>query len=325
VAVAQESEFKMPKDHYVSQVHLRKFYSPALNNRRMFAVRKSDLHTFTAKSEEVCRIHDGNTNNYLEHPRAIEDFLKIIEPKYTAAVRAAENGELDNETVFTIAGFVSSVLVCSPAGARVGSAPIENVVDAYAEHLDRTEKLEPVPDGLGVASYSELAAKVVVDPKYSQALGISKIIRFTEMFGNCDWEILLNREASSPFFTSDFPAAVERSKNQWCLDRIVPLSPTVAVRMIPDRTKNTAAFDLTFPDFRYRVVEMSRSDVVKVNRLLVRCAEELVFFRDDMPWVHTLIEKNRDFWSKPDNHHSLLPDGSSVVLTEQRIQRRNNR
>ena len=63
----------MPLDHYVSQVHLKKFYSPALGNR-MYAIRKSDLKVFTPRSEDVCRIMDGSTNAYLREDRAIEGF-----------------------------------------------------------------------------------------------------------------------------------------------------------------------------------------------------------------------------------------------------------
>ena len=69
----------MPLHHYVSQVHLRKFYSPTLGNR-MYATRKADLKAFTPNSESVCRVMNGSTNAYLLKDRVIEDFLKTIEP-----------------------------------------------------------------------------------------------------------------------------------------------------------------------------------------------------------------------------------------------------
>ena len=43
--LSTESLVAMPLDHYVSQVHLKKFYSPALGDR-MYAMRKSDNHAF---------------------------------------------------------------------------------------------------------------------------------------------------------------------------------------------------------------------------------------------------------------------------------------
>jgi hypothetical protein len=72
-------------DHYVSQVHLKRFYTPALNEL-MYAVRKSDLKRFTPRSDDVCRIDEGNTNRYLTEPRAIEEFLKPVEHRYNAAI-----------------------------------------------------------------------------------------------------------------------------------------------------------------------------------------------------------------------------------------------
>jgi hypothetical protein len=54
----------MALDHYVSQVHLRSFYSPALGER-LYAIRKSNGKAFTPNSESVCRIDDGSTNAYL--------------------------------------------------------------------------------------------------------------------------------------------------------------------------------------------------------------------------------------------------------------------
>ena len=63
----------MPLDHYVSQVHLKNFNSPALD----------DLKRFRTKSQDVCRIEDGSTNAYLKENRAIEEFLKDVEPRTT--------------------------------------------------------------------------------------------------------------------------------------------------------------------------------------------------------------------------------------------------
>ena len=88
----------MPLDHYVSQVHLRKFQSPALGNR-MYAIRKSNLKAFTPDSGAVCGINDGSTNAYLRENRGIEDFLRTVEPKYNAALDKLIAGEFAGEHV----------------------------------------------------------------------------------------------------------------------------------------------------------------------------------------------------------------------------------
>ena len=83
----------MPLDHYVSQVHLKQFYSPALEGKQMFGFRKRDGHVFPCQSKDVCRVQDGSTNEYLLHDRAIEEFLKTIEPKYNSALSELRTGK----------------------------------------------------------------------------------------------------------------------------------------------------------------------------------------------------------------------------------------
>ena len=50
----------MALDHYVSQVHLKQFFSPALGSR-LYATKKSDLKSFQCHSKDVCRIEEGST------------------------------------------------------------------------------------------------------------------------------------------------------------------------------------------------------------------------------------------------------------------------
>ena len=63
----------MPLDHYVSQVHLKNFYSPVLDGL-MYGIRKSDLKCFRTKSQDVCRIEDGSTNAYLRKIGPLRNF-----------------------------------------------------------------------------------------------------------------------------------------------------------------------------------------------------------------------------------------------------------
>ena len=93
----------MALDHYVSQVHLRNFYSPTLGER-MHAVRKSDSKSFTPNAESVCRIEQGSSNAYLTHDRLIEELLTGIEPKYNAAAKKLAAGEIDPECILDRSG-----------------------------------------------------------------------------------------------------------------------------------------------------------------------------------------------------------------------------
>jgi hypothetical protein len=86
----------MPLDHYVSQVHLKNFYSP-VSPKRMYAIRKFDLKTLPCNAPIVCRIEEGSTNAYLINDRAIEDFLLAVEPKYNASVVKLQGDKIDRE------------------------------------------------------------------------------------------------------------------------------------------------------------------------------------------------------------------------------------
>ena len=97
-------------------MHLKNFNSPALD----------DLKRFRTKSQDVCRIEDGSTNAYLKENRAIEEFLKDVEPRYNASVAKLRENKIDQECIFCIAGFVAYIVACSPAAMRIYSGPMKS-------------------------------------------------------------------------------------------------------------------------------------------------------------------------------------------------------
>jgi hypothetical protein len=226
----------MPLDHYVSQVHLKNFYSPALGEL-MFAMRKSDLKQFQCRSQDVCRIEEGTTNKYLSEPRAVEEFLQTVEPKYNAALDNFRKGDYGTESIHALSGFIGYVTCCSPAAMRINVAPLETILLETAKLLDAKGIFGKSPESLGNKTLTELlkdgTVKFDVDRKYPQAIGISNIIERVSIYGNSSWEILLN-DTNSPYLTSDFPAAIELVPAERNMRRIVPLAPDVAVRITPD-------------------------------------------------------------------------------------------
>ena len=305
----------MPLDHFVSQVHLKNFYSPVLG-KRMFALRKTDMKAFTPDAYSVCRIPDGSTNQYLSEPRAIEDFLKDIEPNYNRALADIVSDKVCRETVFVLAGFIAYVLTCSPGGMRMHSEPHRGAVAETARLLDKTGEFGTPPPELSGGTLTELLdsnrVQVQVDPKYPQAMGISSIHERTNAFGNFRWEVLINDWKDSPFFTSDFPVAIEHTKDRRIINRLVPLSPTLAVRIHPDLSYDQSAQDFTFPGFRRIVRRPTYAEVARINRLLVQCAESTVFFRDNHDWVERLVRANATFRIEP--HTDRLPYGTCTLL-----------
>jgi hypothetical protein len=287
----------MALDHYVSQVHLRNFNS---SDGYLHAIRKRDLKPFRTSSRSVCRIEDGNTNRYLVTPRLVEDeFLPLIEPKYNASVAKFRDGKIDREAIFSIAGFLAYVVTCSPTAMRTAVPFMTKNLEAAAKALDQTGLMPKAPASLGNKSMTELLedgeVKFIVDPKFPQAMSSTGIAAQLSIFGNSSWEILTNTHGDSPFFTSDYPAAIEASGINTPVIRIVPLAPDVAVRIYPDVGLRNAPIDLTFQRFRARYRVLTRQEVRNVNQTIVRSAEDLVFFRDERDWVPTFVKRNSDF------------------------------
>jgi hypothetical protein len=306
----------MPLDHYIPQVHLKNFYSPVLGDR-MYATRKSDLKSFTPNSKSVCRINDGSTNAYLKEDRAIEEFLKTIEPKYNEALAKLIGDKIDEQCIYTIGGFFAYVVSCSPAGMRIQSGPLKSSVETVAATMEARGLIPPPPKELGGESLVELlgtgAVKVKVDPKFPQAIGISSIHRSLAIFGNFRWDILLNDFNDSPFFTSDFPAAIEETRDRRIINRIVPLAPNLAIRIRPDLTIDKDLADFSFANFRCRRSSVSHKEAEEINRLIVRCAEDTVFYRDDLAWVQKFIAKHRHYRVEPSTSKQPTRNGSLLI------------
>jgi hypothetical protein len=157
--------------------------------------------------------------------------------------------------------------------------------------------------------------EIVIDPKFSQTLGILLIVYLTATFGNFKWEMLCNNFDDHPFFTSDFPAAFEKTDDPRLLNRIVPLAPYLALRMRRDPLLNRGQADCSFSHFRCRRRHVSHKELVMLNRLTVRCAEDSVFYRDDQPWVHRLIAKNQYSYIEPHTHTLATPPGILLSST----------
>ena len=304
----------MALDHFVSQVHLKNFYAKALG-QRMYAIRKTDLKAYTCDSRSQCRIQDGSTNPYLQEPRAIEEFLKDIEPRYNASLEKLRTGKLDPETIFTIAGFAAFVAICSPAGMRIQSEPMQRTVELSTEMLDGEGRIPTAPPLLDGVSITELlqsgAVKVEIDPKYTQSMGISSITENLSIWGNSHWDIVVNEVADSPFFTSDFPVAIECSARSGVINRIIPLSPNLAIRIHPD-IEQRGLKNFSFQNLRIKHIKASRHEITAINKTIVQCAETTVYYSKDLPWITRFVAKYQDFHVAPDTQR--IPYGSGHML-----------
>lgn len=313
----------MALDHFVSQVHLRRFVDQTTD--RLNAIRKSDLKEFSPRTQDVCRIEEGNSNSYLTESRAIESFLKTVEGPYNSAVDRFVEGRPDATSIHALAGFLGYVLTCSPAAMRIGSEPLKAFLHSEVNLLEKLGELPPSPPALGSKNLSELLDDGIVhfkiDPKYPQAIGTTNILHRLVIFGNSRWELLFNNHADCPFFTSDFPVAIEKTRDPRVLGRLFPLTPGVAARVTPDIEVERRGADLSFKHFSLARRTLTRQQAILINRLLVQSAEDIVFFSSRQSWIRRFIEKNRYFRIEPETVR--IADGTGHFLwTQQSIKTR---
>lgn len=305
----------MPLDHYVPQVHLKGWLS-ATSGGLLNAMRKSDLKTFTPGTKAVCAIQDGSTNQYLADDRMIEGFLEEFEPRYNEAVSNLSGGRVDHESVRTIAGLVSCISSCSPTSMRLHAPFLRQLLTSTAKILDR-KGIIPRLNGVGIQEMLEDgAADIRIDGKYPQAFSIQNIEKTTAIFGKCEWEIIHNEFDESPFFTSDYPIGLEPSSRFTNINnKIIPLTPKVAVRIKPDpEVKNRP----TPVEVKFRMYAATREQVRNINRIIVQSAEDLIFYRDAHEWVPMFIQRNRHFRIESVVFKGALKKGDAV-LSSQRI------
>lgn len=215
-----------------------------------------------------------------------------------------------------VAGFITMVQLCSPAGRRIFAVPLRKVGEVSARMLDARGAFGAPPEEMGADSLTALldSGKVAltINDRYPQAVGISRFHELINAIGNFDWEILLNEHADSPFFTSDFPIAFESTSDPRIINKVVPLSPFLAVRLRPKFFQEKIAVDFAFPQHRWRVSRLARRDVLHVNQLIVRSAETTVYCRERHAWTDAFVARNRNF--RVDSSVQEIPSATGVLL-----------
>lgn len=286
----------MPLDHYVSQVHLRKFYAADLN-RLLYAVRKKDGFEFTPNSRSICRLDNGNTNRYLSEPRAIEEFLTTVEPGYDGAIAGLATGNPSHDDVYVISGFIAYVLSCSPAVLRLESYPMRRMIEHVGIALDEAGELPPMPEGMGGNFADALqrgSLNVRVDQMYPHAVGVTQIYSRLRAFANSDWLILIN-QTNCPFLTSDYPVAYGPPDVHPFGYRTFPLSPTLAIKIRTTEQSKVADDEFRFPNLRIGLHEISRREAMEINQSIVRCAESEVYSSTMSAPLREFIRRNSNY------------------------------
>lgn len=284
----------MALDHYVPQVYLRHWISGE-NGPLLNVSRKSNFKRFTPRTKDICAIPEGNTNRLLDDPQKIENALKAIEPKYNKALASFKNGQFDEESIWTISGFIACILVASPTALRLNNPFLKAILRDMAVGLERRNLIPGSEKKMIARGLARGTVDFKVDGRYSQAIEAEDMDKVIGLLTHGDWEVLHNRFSDCPFFTSDYPIALEVSKSiPWINNKIIPLSPSLAIRIKP--STDTKRQELPFVNFSVKRRALSRGEVKMINTLIVRSAEEIVVYLKEYDWTLDFINRNRHFW-----------------------------
>jgi hypothetical protein len=278
----------MPNDHYIAQTYLRNF-SIKDSEAHVNAVKKSDLKRLNnIPICSICCKVNWSTNPYFsEKPRVVEDYLKIFEPKWSNCIKMLADEKFDSETKYFMSGYIAYLRACTPTAIRLGQVmSSENVRDTY-EIIEQKELSNPNSKHKDTINEirSHGGIKVDVNPDYPKAMGIRTLLNIQERLQGFPWLIMTN-ETGIPYITSDNPVCLRYPQNSAFCDFYVPVTPKIAIMIHPIRNHEPEVID--------SLTSVKPEGVNEFNRLVVKCAEDVVIFNEDFG-VEELIKEFRDW------------------------------
>ncbi len=320
----------MPKDHYVAQTYLKHFLAPELGNL-LHAYDKQGLKHFTPTTKNICCAQDWDTNPYFEDERAIDKYLRVIEPKWNHGVEDISDLLKYEEVKYFMAGYIAVLVSCTPASIRTLTYATEQIIASggnilaqqMQEHPERFPETVPLPSEIFEKIMDAGGISAQVDPKHTHARTMQNLVDLQWHFYKSPWMILDN-ETDSPFLTSDFPVAYYYPKPHAQIPyRFVPLTPRYAVLIKPsldksDRKDPKESFE------KYPITEIDirsvRPEFPKVlNKLTIQGAEQFVISAYDAPWIMKMVKKYRNW--KMDSGTVRLPHGNGELIVSRNMPR----
>lgn len=275
-------------DHYIAQTYLRSF-SVKGDVRHVNAIRKNDPTVLNyIPIASICYKVNWSTNPYfLEKPRVVEDYLRIFEPKWANCIKMLADEKFDSEIKYSMSGYIAYLRACTPTAIRLGQGQSSEKVRQTYEIIEQKELNNPNSkhkDAIN-AIRSDGGIRVDVDPNYPKAMGIQALCGIREKLKSFPWLIMTN-ETEIPYITSDNPVCLRYPQNSPFCDFYVPITPKIAIMIHPIRNHESQIID--------SVTSVKPEGVKEFNRLVVKCAEDMVIFNEDFG-IEELVKELRDW------------------------------
>lgn len=314
----------MSKDHYIAQTYLKHFIDPKFGTL-MHAYRKHDLKYFTPTTKDICYEEGWDTNPYFQDSRAVDQYLKIVEPKWNRGVDNIEDLLRYEEVKYFMAGYIAVMASCSPTAVRTSTESIANIIASSGEMIAHQIQVQPelFPDvkPLPQETFDKImetgGLKANIDPKFSHAQMISNLLDMQWHFYKSPWMILVN-ETDSPFLTSDFPVAYYYAKPESQIPyRYVPISPRHSILIKPSLEDANRKFPKEemkqFPNTTVDITAVKHKFVRILNILMVQGAESLVLSAKNESWIPNLVKRHKDWCMDSGTVRMPYDDGELII------------
>lgn len=318
----------MAQDHFVARTYLKHFGNAA--SGQLHGYRKSDGAQFPCWPKDVCREWDGDLNSawLTRYPDLLGQFRKIFEPLWNTAVEALLCGACPPDHRLAIAGYVANLMTCTPAWRRVGVQLYNDHAAAclsFAKRMQEKHGGNPNLPVDGIAMLETGQIKLDHDPDFVKAVVTRQLLDSAWMIYHQDWVVLAN-PTDYPFLTSDNPVAIEQVADvRRPPTRFVALTPKLGLLVRAVRTKLPAiALELSpMGQVSRRTVDATAAK--RLNRLVARCAEDLVLSSTNSSAVATLVRNaarfrvETEFVEFPAPEPDAVYQGSIIRVRESRV------
>ncbi len=278
-------------DHFVPQTYLKQWICS--EHQRLHVFNKDTQKTFMPMPKGICAERGGSTNEFLDNPRQIEEFLEGFESAYPPALDSVKNGQYDETSILCISKFIAAVNVCSPTARRTQIPFLEKILETSAKGYDHHKDFQR-PPGKKISDYIDSGTmRVDVHERYPESIAVGILDEVVSELTNSKWELLINRK-NEPFITSDFPVAIgKHSSDPRFNSKLFPLSPHLAVKIEPDMKSEMETKPLKY--FSIQRKEITTSELLNLNQKIARCAEAMVIYTSHAPKFLEFLKRNSSY------------------------------
>lgn len=250
----------------------------------------------------MCHEWDGDLNPAIQHrPDLLGDFRKIFEPQWNTAIENIAAGNISANDKFVLAAYMSHMMVCTLGWRRIAETMCAQQAAGYFSFSKRMNEKHGLKDELlaeGVEMMERGALKLEANAEYIKALITRQLLTYACLTYNLDW-VLIENDTELPFLTSDNPVALDYSGKPGApVTRMLPITPKLCVSLTydPVRADRLDIRDVprimhSPPQGMVTRAKAKTAGVRALNRLIVQCAENLVFASQANTGSDELVKK----------------------------------